>query len=116
MALAALHRLAVIHGDRDVGAASTMMLLAFPTAFFLLAPYPESLSLALVTSALLSAESDRRLLAGVLVGRRHDDEVRLRSILRRRPLRRGVAQAVDRSAPAGAHATPDRWDEAAAPT
>jgi Gpi18-like mannosyltransferase len=66
VSLAALHRLATIHGDRDVGAASTMVLLAFPTAFFLLAPYPESLGLALITLALLSAESDRWLLAGVL--------------------------------------------------
>jgi len=66
VSLAALHRLAVIHGSRDIGTAATTMLLVFPTAFFLLAPYPESLSLALVTLALLSAESDHWLLAGVL--------------------------------------------------
>ena len=66
VSLVALHRLAVTHGGGDVGAASAMMLLAFPTAFFLLAPYPESLCLALVTLALLCAESDRWLLAGLL--------------------------------------------------
>jgi len=43
-----------------------MMLLAFPTAFFLLAPYPESLALAFVALALVSAKSERWLLAGVM--------------------------------------------------
>ena len=66
VSLAALHRLATIHGGREVGSASVTMLLVFPTAFFLLAPYPESLCLAFVTLALVSAESERWLLAGVL--------------------------------------------------
>jgi len=66
VAVAALHRLAVLRGGRDVASASAMMLVAFPTAFFLLAPYPESLCLALVALALVCAESQRWLLAGVL--------------------------------------------------
>jgi hypothetical protein len=66
VALAALHRLASLHGGGDVGGASVMMLLAFPTAFFLLAPYPESLALALVALALVAARSGRWMLAGVM--------------------------------------------------
>ena len=66
VALAALHRLASLHGGGDVGGASAMMLLAFPTAFFLLAPYPESLALAFVALALVAARSQRWMLAGVM--------------------------------------------------
>ena len=40
--------------------------LAFPTAFFLLAPYPESLALAFVALALVAARSERWMLAGVM--------------------------------------------------
>ena len=46
--LVALHRLAASFGGDGLGGTSVVMLLAFPTAFFLLAPYPESTALALV--------------------------------------------------------------------
>jgi hypothetical protein len=63
--LTALHRLAASFGDDDLGSASVLLLLAFPTAFFLLAPYPESLALALVAVGLLCARRGRWLAAGL---------------------------------------------------
>ncbi len=65
VALVALHRLAASFGGDAEGSAAAMLLLAFPTAFFLLAPYPESLALALVALALLCARNDRWMLAGL---------------------------------------------------
>ncbi len=40
VALAALYRLAASFGGDDMGGTSVLLLLAFPTGFFLLAPYP----------------------------------------------------------------------------
>ena len=65
VALTALHRLASSFGGDDMGGASVTLLLAFPTAFFLLAPYPESLALAFVAVALACARRERWLLAGL---------------------------------------------------
>ena len=65
VALTALHRLASSFGGDDMGGASVMLLLAFPTAFFLLAPYPESLALAFVAVALVCARRERWMLAGL---------------------------------------------------
>jgi|GEM_PF-883245 len=66
VSIAALYRLASWDGGSTVGGASTIVLLAFPTAFFLLAPYPESLALAFVTLALVGARSGNWLFAGVM--------------------------------------------------
>jgi len=66
VSITALYRLASLDGGNIVGGASTIMVLAFPTAFFLLAPYPESLALAFVTLALVAARSGYWLLAGLM--------------------------------------------------
>lgn len=66
VAVAAVYRL--IEQDDGHGAARTgaLLLLAWPTALFLAAPYSESMSLALVALALLAARRERWLWAGVL--------------------------------------------------
>jgi len=72
VALVAVYRLVTLDGagkgDGGVGSAGTtvILLLAFPTAFFLLAPYPESLTLALVALSFLAARRGQWLLAGLL--------------------------------------------------
>jgi len=66
VAVAAVYRL--IEQDDGHGAARTgaLLLLAWPTALFLAAPYSESMSLALVALTLLAARRERWLWAGVL--------------------------------------------------
>ncbi|MEO8898274.1 MAG: hypothetical protein ABI352_08240 [Candidatus Dormibacter sp.] len=70
LALAAvgLHRLVAV--DYGAGAArlSVLLLLVFPTAIFLGAPYAEPVVLAEVVWAFVAVRSGRPLLAGVLVG------------------------------------------------
>jgi hypothetical protein len=59
----------VIITDRDQGVqasnSTVMMLAAFPTAFFLLAGYPESMALAFVVWSFIAARRGRWLLAGL---------------------------------------------------
>ena len=64
VAVAAVHRLASTFGGTGMGGAAATLLLAFPTAFFLLAPYPESLALACVALALVCVRAQRWMLAG----------------------------------------------------
>lgn len=66
VAVAVVHRL-IEEGDGP-GAARTgvLLLLAWPTAVFLAAPYSESMSLALVALTLLAARRERWLWAGTL--------------------------------------------------
>jgi hypothetical protein len=72
VAIMAVYRLATLEGgaraDGGAGLAGStvILLLAFPTAFFLLAPYPESMTLALVALSFLAARRSHWLLAGVL--------------------------------------------------
>jgi hypothetical protein len=66
VSITVIYRLASWDGAGAVGGASVMLLLAFPTAFFLLAPYPESLALACVTLALVGARSGHWLFAGIM--------------------------------------------------
>ena len=66
VALAALYRLVTIERNERVAGTTVLVLLAFPTAFFLLAPYPESLALAFVVLAFMAARQARWLLAGLL--------------------------------------------------
>ncbi len=63
-----LHRLVEIDFGTRAARASVVLLLIFPTAVFLGAPYTEPLVLAEVVWAFLAARSGRPLLAGVLVG------------------------------------------------
>jgi len=65
-ALAGLYRLGILDGAVERGRVSVVLLLAWPAAFFLIAPYPESLALALGVFAFLAARSERLLLAGCL--------------------------------------------------
>jgi hypothetical protein len=65
VALTALHRLVTLDGSLSAAGTTVMVLLAFPTSFFLLAPYPESLALALVVLSLLAARRGQWLLAGL---------------------------------------------------
>ncbi|HUC03915.1 MAG TPA: hypothetical protein VL961_00860 [Acidimicrobiales bacterium] len=66
VAVAALHRTIVQARSRPVAATSIFVLLAFPTSFFLLAPYPEALGLALVTLTFMAVRRRQWLLAGLL--------------------------------------------------
>jgi hypothetical protein len=66
VALTAVYRLATLDGGVGVAGTTVIMLLAFPTSFFLLAPYPEALALALVALSLLAARKGQWLVAGVL--------------------------------------------------
>ena len=65
MGLVALHRLAASFGGDGAGRRLGVLLLAFPTAFFLLAPYPESTALAFVAVSLVCARRGGGWLAGV---------------------------------------------------
>ena len=67
VALAALFRLAELERGAAVAGASVLVLLAWPAAFFLLAPYPESLALALGVLAFLAVRRGRWTMAGILV-------------------------------------------------
>jgi hypothetical protein len=66
VALMAVYRLATLDADIGVAGTTVILLLAFPTSFFLLAPYPEALALALVALSLLAARKSQWLVAGVL--------------------------------------------------
>jgi hypothetical protein len=66
VSIAALYRLATMDKGEAVAGSAVILLLAFPTAFFLLAPYPESLALAFVVLAFLAARRGQWLLAGLL--------------------------------------------------
>jgi hypothetical protein len=66
VALATLHRLATQIGGPKIADTSLLLLLAFPTAFFLLAPYPLSLALALTLFACITARRGQWLVAGLL--------------------------------------------------
>jgi hypothetical protein len=66
VALATLHRLATQMGGQKIADSSILLLLAFPTAFFLLAPYPESLALTLTLLACVTARRGQWLMAGLL--------------------------------------------------
>lgn len=68
VACAALFKLAAEHGGDRGGRAAIVVLLAFPTAFFLAAPYSEPLSLAAVALALLAARRERWCVAGLAAG------------------------------------------------
>lgn len=59
VAVTGLHRLAELVGGDDLGRGTVMATVAFPTAFFLLAPYAESLLLACATWALVHAARGR---------------------------------------------------------
>jgi hypothetical protein len=63
--LAGLSHLASKLASRSAGDAAVVLVAVWPTAFFLLAAYPESTGLALVTWALLAAYYRRYLVAGL---------------------------------------------------
>jgi len=66
VAIAILYRVAAAAFDQRVGDTTILVLLAFPTAFFLLAPYPDSIALVLVLLTLMAGSKGKWLLAGVL--------------------------------------------------
>jgi hypothetical protein len=66
VAVATLHRLAARDMGEPAAASTVLVLVAFPTAFFLLAPYPDSQALAFTLFAFIAARRSRWLLAGVL--------------------------------------------------
>lgn len=63
-----LHRLAEMDCGRDVARLAVVLLLVFPSAVFLAAPYAEPLVLAAVVWAFLAMRKGHPLLAGVLIG------------------------------------------------
>jgi hypothetical protein len=65
LALALLYRLVSLDYSPRVARRTILFLMSFPTAFFLLAGYSESLFLALAIGAILSARQKRYLLAGL---------------------------------------------------
>jgi hypothetical protein len=65
VSLAALHRVATLDSGLPAANSSVLLLLCFPTAFFLLAPYPESMALALTVLAFMAARRRHWLLAGL---------------------------------------------------
>jgi hypothetical protein len=67
-ALACFYRLVEAERGQDAALWSVVALAAYPTSFFLLAPYEEALYLALTTGSFLSAYRGRWWLAGVLGG------------------------------------------------
>jgi hypothetical protein len=66
LALALLYRLTTLDYSPQVARRTIMYLMSFPTAFFLLAGYSESLFLTFAIGALLSARQKRYVLAGLL--------------------------------------------------
>jgi len=66
VALAVLHRLAAEDHGLDAARTTVLLVLVWPTAAFLAAPYSEPLSLALVSLALLAARRQRWVWAGLL--------------------------------------------------
>ena len=71
-ALACLYMLAESRYGRDAARWAVLALALYPTAFFLFAPFTESLFLALTLGAFLAA--DARRLAGVVLGLHHADD------------------------------------------
>jgi hypothetical protein len=67
-ALTGLHRLARLDSGGRAPALTIVALLSFPTAFFLIAPYAESMLLALAVWSFLAARSGRWGIAGLLAG------------------------------------------------
>ncbi len=65
--LAGLHRLTALDFGRSVADTTLFFLVAFPTGFFLLAAYPESVSLAALVWAFLALRRGRWLAGGVLL-------------------------------------------------
>jgi Gpi18-like mannosyltransferase len=66
LALVLLHRLTTLDYGPQVARRTVLYLMSFPTAFFLLAGYIESLFLTLAIGAILGARQKRYLLAGLL--------------------------------------------------
>jgi Dolichyl-phosphate-mannose-protein mannosyltransferase len=66
VAITILYRVAAAAFGEKVGDTTILALLAFPTAFFFLTPYPDGLALVLVMLAMLAANRGKWLLAGVL--------------------------------------------------
>jgi hypothetical protein len=67
-ALIVLHRLVDREFDEAVAGRTVAFLLAFPTGFFLVAPYPTSLFVLLTVGAFLAMRTGRWWIAGVLCG------------------------------------------------
>jgi hypothetical protein len=65
-ALTILYRVATAAFEQRVGDSTIFALLAFPTAFFFLAPYPDSVALVLVLLTLVAGRKGKWLLAGLL--------------------------------------------------
>ncbi len=66
LAVAVLYRITRTLAGHDTAERTVLMLLAFPTAFFLLAPYPDALGLLLVILAFACARRHQWILSGVL--------------------------------------------------
>ncbi len=66
VALAALWKLVDLEVDRRAADAACVMLLAWPTAFFLVSTYPESVTLAVATLAFLAVRRGHFVAAGLL--------------------------------------------------
>ena len=66
VALTVVYRLTELEYGRDVAGAAVTMVLAWPAAFFLVAPYPEALALALAAGAFVAVRRGRWATAGVL--------------------------------------------------
>lgn len=66
VALVLLHRLTELEFDRRTARRTVLYLCVFPTAFFLIAPYTESLFLALAVGCLYAARRGHWVLAGAL--------------------------------------------------
>jgi hypothetical protein len=67
-ALIVLHRLVEREFDGAVAGRAVLFLLAFPTGFFLVAPYPTALFLLLLVGAFLAMRTGHWWIAGVLCG------------------------------------------------
>src|SRR5688500_17283128 len=65
-ALVLLHRLTALEWSEEVARRAVVLLCVFPTGFFLLAPYTESLFLALALGCLYAARTRRWALAALL--------------------------------------------------
>jgi hypothetical protein len=66
VALVGLYRLVQVDHGVPVADSTLVLLLVFPTAFFLVAPYPESLVLAAMVWSYLAARSQHWLVAGLI--------------------------------------------------
>ena len=68
VAVVGLYRLASMDGGSRVGVTAVVMMLSFPTAFFLVAPYAEAPVLALGVWSFVAARQRRWVIAALLVG------------------------------------------------